>query len=183
MKTLKGNKASNHCTVSSKVQASFLFAHVYVGFLKTALCFGIVWRIFGGLMYSQLDKHFRVLRWLLTAWEIVTDNVAVYTWISFYHLKIFIQGQKMTLNYSQSVAAPGFTVRVVNGFAHDKHLIIIITIIICSRVQSGCHCHWRDEWCVFWNTLPAADVLVVFIFTTSCLSFQNNQVKKYAGYF
>ena len=34
MKTLKGNKVSNHCTVSSKVQAIFLFAHVYVGFLK-----------------------------------------------------------------------------------------------------------------------------------------------------
>lgn len=55
MKTLKGNKASNHCTVSSEVQAILLFAHVYVGFLKTALCFGIVWWIFG-LMYSGLDK-------------------------------------------------------------------------------------------------------------------------------
>lgn len=71
--------------MSSEVQAIFLFAHVYVGFLKKKkndLCFGIVWRILG-LTCSQLDKHFRVLRWV-NSWGNSNWYVAVYTWISLY---------------------------------------------------------------------------------------------------
>lgn len=95
--------------------------------------------------------------------------VAVY--ISLYirptrHLKIFIQGQKTTLNYSRSVAAPGFTrYALADDFTHDKR-----RAAICSTVRSGFEASPAERTaCSSENTLPAADCYLLFSFPpTSC---------------
>lgn len=84
----------------------------------------------------------------------------------------------MTLKYSLSVAAPGFTHVCGNDLTHDKHLIIICSSRV-FKVINGMNG-------VFSEVLYLLQVYLLFSFYplfVSFLLFQNNQVKKYAGYF
>lgn len=171
---------SNHCTVSSEVQAIFLFAHVYVGFLKeTALCFGIVWRIVGVHVFSTRQAR----------WGIVTDMLQC--------TFLYILDPRVIWRYLYRVKRRHWIIRdlwlhqVLHGM---RWLMILLMTNVERRYAPRCgpvsKRHRRSGRRVLLKILYLLQIVIccfhfhpLLVQIAFVLFFRNNQVKKYAGYF